>query len=592
MSELGLRFLFSCLFLTLMIGVILGIKKLFRRHLTVQSHYRIWYLFLFLLLLPFVPVKGSDFALYSWVSRSIPSASTISGTLNAAGQQTGTPFWLPDYALPAKQSGFPWVNALLLVLWLLGMSSMLGYTIYSNLRLYRLIKASLPIQNGKIRRLYQECMREIGLHREIPLYSSAFLRSPISAGFFRPRILLPIPLLQEANEADIRFILLHELQHLRQKDHAVSLLLCLAQIVYWFHPAVWYALRQMRDDRELACDAAVLNLLDNDSRKTYGMTLLKYTQTFSQTAFTSAAGIAGTKKQIEKRILGIVSYRREPPLAKVKSLVILAFTGVLLLSSAPVLSVRADTKPQSHSYANEAALDLDSYFRGYEGSFVLYDKKEDCWSVYHEKAAAKRYSPDSTYKIYSGLIALEEGVITPETSTLSWDGTPYPFDSWNQDQNLDTAMKNSVNWYFQTLDGQTGKEALSRYLRRIGYGNEDLSGGLSDFWMESSLKISPAEQVDLLVKLYENEFGFSEAAVEGVKSSMLLTSQEGCRVYGKTGTGNVEGKNRNGWFIGFVEKNDTAYFFAANLQADQQADGSTAAEISLDVLRALDILPQ
>ena len=69
----------------------------------------------------------------------------------------------------------------------------------------------------------------------IPLFSSAFLRSPISAGFFHPRIILPIHLLSHADKNDIRYILLHELQHLKRKDLGMNLVLCLVQIVYWFH---------------------------------------------------------------------------------------------------------------------------------------------------------------------------------------------------------------------------------------------------------------------------------------------------------------------------------------------------------------------
>ena len=70
--------------------------------------------------------------------------------------------------------------------------------------------------------------------------------------------------------------------------------------------------------------------------------------------------------------------------------------------------------------------------------------------------STKRVSPDSTYKIYSGLFALEEGVINYNSSNQHWDGTNYYFDSWNKDQTLTTALRNSVNWYFQNLDTQIG----------------------------------------------------------------------------------------------------------------------------------------
>ncbi len=110
----------------------------------------------------------------------------------------------------------------------------------------------------------------------------------------------------------------------------------------------------------------------------------------------------------------------------------------------------------------------------------------------------QRVSPDSTYKIYSALAALDAGVISPGKSEIAWDQKQYPFSSWNKDQTLDSAMSSSVNWYFQTLDKKLGKTELQKTLRRIRYGNEDISGGITSFWLESSLKISPLEQVILL----------------------------------------------------------------------------------------------
>ena len=65
--------------------------------------------------------------------------------------------------------------------------------------------------------------------------------------------------------------------------------------------------------------------------------------------------------------------------------------------------------------------------------------------------AEKRISPDSTYKIYDALFALEEGIITPDNSFVAWDGQENPFAAWNTDQTLSSAMASSVNWYFQTM---------------------------------------------------------------------------------------------------------------------------------------------
>ena len=92
--------------------------------------------------------------------------------------------------------------------------------------------------------------------------------------------------------------------------------------------------------------------------------------------------------------------------------------------------------------------------------------------------------------------------------------------------------------------------------------------------------------------MYQNSFGFDSENIQAVKDSIQLTSSDDGILYGKTGTGNINGKNINGWFIGFVETSDNTYFFATNIQKDNNATGSTAAEITLSILSDLDLWQQ
>ena len=102
--------------------------------------------------------------------------------------------------------------------------------------------------------------------------------------------------------------------------------------------------------------------------------------------------------------------------------------------------------------------------------------------------------------------------MTNENAQMEWDGTIYPFEQWNKDQTLTSATINSVSWYFQKVDSLVGKTRIESYLKQMGYGNVDLSGGINEFWLESSLKISPIEQVKILEKLYTYKLPFSRHA--------------------------------------------------------------------------------
>lgn len=150
-------------------------------------------------------------------------------------------------------------------------------------------------------------------------------------------------------------------------------------------------------------------------------------------------------------------------------------------------------------------------------------------------------------------------------------------------------MGNSVNWYFQSIDHQAGYSEVAGFYHEIGYGNEDVSGGIDSYWGESTLKISPIEQTELLAKLYYNEFGFSQENIDAVKDSLVLSSGTDRILSGKTGTGMVNGQNVNGWFVGYVEDAGDVYFFAANIQNEDNASGSAASDIALSVLRSYGI---
>ncbi|WP_144479042.1 penicillin-binding transpeptidase domain-containing protein [Cytobacillus oceanisediminis] len=71
-----------------------------------------------------------------------------------------------------------------------------------------------------------------------------------------------------------------------------------------------------------------------------------------------------------------------------------------------------------------------------------------------------------------------------------------PYSEWHQ--NLATVLSRSINWYFQNNDQEVARKQLQDYFHKIKYGNADLSGNLDSYWIESSLKISPIEQVQLL----------------------------------------------------------------------------------------------
>lgn len=580
---------FLCNILTSgIIGILLLLKRLLKNSLSSRMQYNLWFLLLGLLAVPFIPFRFIGLPqIFFWLTGlwNSPSPVPLTNTVQAITSPDSN--WMNDFALSVNSKTPPITGYIVAGIWFAGMFIMILSLIKSTLRLRSLKNSALPLQNQEVRILYHRCLEEMNIHQDIPVCSTAFLKSPMIIGFVKPCIYLPIHLISAYNEAELRYMLLHELQHYRHHDALANVLMNLAGVVYWFHPLVWFSLKEMRNDREIACDTSVLQMLDDDAYADYGNTLINFAEKISMTSFPFSSGLGGNKNQIQRRIIHIASYEKPTFAKKLKGTVAFALTALLLVGLTPALSAYAadtDHYAWESSSAQISYVDLSSYFGTYDGSFVMYDAGNNAWSIHNIDHALLRVSPDSTYKIYDALFALEAGIITPEHSLMVWDGTSYPFEAWNADQTLPSAMASSVNWYFQSLDRQLGMTALSDDIRNIGYGNENISGDLSAYWMEGSLEISPVEQVELLIRLQNNSFGFAPENICAVKDALRLFSSDDAIYYGKTGTGRVDGQDVNGWFVGFIETPDTTYYFATNIQADSKATGSTASEITMSIL--------
>ena len=117
------------------------------------------------------------------------------------------------------------------------------FTIRSVLHLYALKHSALPIEDPELVHLYLRCFQEIHFTKKVPLYRTHLLTSPAAAGVWRPCIYLPDTVIADSTIDELRFMLLHELQHTKQKDGIIICLTALASIFYWCNPAVHYALR-------------------------------------------------------------------------------------------------------------------------------------------------------------------------------------------------------------------------------------------------------------------------------------------------------------------------------------------------------------
>jgi beta-lactamase regulating signal transducer with metallopeptidase domain len=147
--------------------------------------------------------------------------------------------------------------------------------------------------------------RRMRVSRPVRILESAAVRVPTLVGCLRPVILLPASVLTGLAQEQIEALLAHELAHVRRWDYLVNLLQTLAEALLFYHPAVWWISRRIREEREQCCDDAVVATCGN--RVAYARALA----TLGQSSAVPVAAIAAGDGRLLARIRRILVMENE-----------------------------------------------------------------------------------------------------------------------------------------------------------------------------------------------------------------------------------------------------------------------------------------
>lgn len=175
------------------------------------------------------------------------------------------------------------VTPVLFVLWLLGMVLLLGYGVFSCIRVKWMVKNAIPYEDN--------------------IWLCEGLQTPFLFGWRHPQIYLPTNL----DENRMKYVILHEKAHIARGDNYFKLIGYLLLSVYWFNPLVWIAYVAFCKDVERACDERVIGGLDGDGRKGYAEALLECSV---DRKFTVSNPLAFGEMDVKKRIIGIMKYKK------------------------------------------------------------------------------------------------------------------------------------------------------------------------------------------------------------------------------------------------------------------------------------------
>ncbi|EJD5700155.1 beta-lactam sensor/signal transducer BlaR1 [Staphylococcus pseudintermedius] len=565
--------------------LLLFFRYILKRYFNYMLNYKVWYLTLLAGLIPFIPIKFSFFK-FNNLNNQEPTVESNSHNLNPNINTTK-----PVHEFTTDIYKFNWdsIDNICTVIWIV-LVIILSFKFLNSLLYLKYLKKQLLYLNEKEKDKINKILFNHQYKRNIVIRKAESIHSPITFWYGKYIILIPSLYFKSINDKKLKYIILHEYAHAKNRDTLHLIIFHIFSIAMSYNPLIQIVKRKMIHDNEVEADRFVLNNINKNEFKSYAEAIMDSvlkTSFFNKNILSHSFN--GKKSLLKRRLINI----KEGNLKKQSKLILIficIFTFFIMIIQSQFLMGQSLTdynykKPLQSDYQ---ILDESKNFGSNSGSFVMYSMKKDKYYIYNEKESRKRYSPDSTYKIYLALFGLDRHIISDKNSRMSWNHNHYPFDSWNKDQDLNTAIQNSVNWYFERISNQLSKNYTSDQLKQLNYGNKNL-GSYKAYWLEDSLKISNLEQVIVLKNMMEQNNHFSKNEKKQLSSSLLIRKNENYELYGKTGTGIVNGKYNNGWFVGYVITNHDKYYFSTHL-SDEKASGENAKFINEKILKEMGVL--
>jgi beta-lactamase regulating signal transducer with metallopeptidase domain len=275
---------------SVLILTVLGLIWTFGRHLGPRWRVALWMLVGLKLLVPAFLALSPGIG--NWF-RAAEAAAPVVETKPATVPVAMKPLAIEVIAEPAAASvmtaapSLLTVSEVLLLVWLAGAVAFLAAVIW---RQHRFVRRSgfVPCRNPRLLALVREVIREVGVKSDFRVLSGPAGATPAVFGFWAGNLVVPRDWESRFEPGVLRYILMHEIEHIRHRDLLLNWVATLVNALHWFNPLVWIAVSRFQSDRELRCDANTLERLQPSERFDYGRTLLHV-----QNSFLPAPAIAG-----------------------------------------------------------------------------------------------------------------------------------------------------------------------------------------------------------------------------------------------------------------------------------------------------------
>lgn len=263
-------------------AVIAGLLTLAFRKNRAETRYWLWLAASMKFLIPFSLLRDIGGRIASYAKPSMAAAD-----LPLVIQRVTQPFAVstPVHSITAVSPNSPanWITALLCSVWAAGIAAL----IFSWWRPWRGLRAALRTASP------------LDLPICIPVMTSAAFGQPGIFGIYRPVLLLPAGIRDRLTPAELKTIIAHELCHVCRRDNLTTAIHMAVEALFWFHPLVWWLGARLMEERERACDEAVLSM--GNEPQAYAEGILKICEIYLDSPLPCVSGVTGSnlKRRIE-----------------------------------------------------------------------------------------------------------------------------------------------------------------------------------------------------------------------------------------------------------------------------------------------------
>lgn len=311
---------------SVLIILVLLLQRLLRRWLTPRLRYALSLLVLCRLLLPVAPPSSFSFEnLLAPAPQLSPSSPPPPG---AAGSAPGSTTLVGAQGLR--------LGAALCIGWFCGLLTLGGLAVWRYYQWRRTIRTARRVSDARLFEILDDVRQEVGIRRPVTLASLPDLGSPAVFGFWRLHLLLPETSLKLLSAQEWRLVFLHEMTHVRNYDTVLNAMLIAVQFLHWFNPVVWIGLQRLRTDRELVCDAIVVERLKANERLGYARVLLRLAEVVSDgpRAFPSTVPVVSRTSEIKTRVTLIKHPSQSSQTARAATIACILLFGFLTFTRA------------------------------------------------------------------------------------------------------------------------------------------------------------------------------------------------------------------------------------------------------------------